>query len=61
MHDVSFEGLLGFQMSPCDFGAEKALQRLDFSKPSDNDFVLARNEFLRLAGAPNESLRLIII
>ena len=30
-------------------------------KTSYNDFVLARGEFLRLVGAPNESLRLIII
>ena len=40
---------------------KKALERLDFSKPSDNDLVSARNECLRLAAAPNESLRLIMI
>ena len=36
-------------------------QRLDFDKTSYNHFVLARSEFLRLVGAPNEFLRLIII
>ena len=30
-------------------------------KTSDNDFVSARSEFLTLVGAPNDSLRLIII
>ena len=40
---------------------KKALEWLDFSKPSDNELVSARNEFLRLAGAPNESLRLIMV
>ena len=30
-------------------------------KTSYNDFVLARTEFLRHVGAPNESLRIIII
>ena len=34
---------------------------LDFNKTSYNDFVLAQSEFLRHIGAPNESLRLIII
>ena len=34
---------------------------LDFGKTSYTDFVLARNEFLRLAEAPTESLSLIII
>ena len=34
---------------------------LDFGKTSSTDFVLARNEFLRLVGAPTESLRHIII
>ena len=34
---------------------------LDFGKTSCNDFVLARSEFLKLVGAPNESLKLIII
>ena len=31
-----------------------------FRKNSDNDFVLARNTFLWLVVAPNESLRLVI-
>ena len=34
---------------------------LDFGKTSSTYFVLARNEFLRLVGAPIESLRLIKI
>ena len=42
-------------------GAKKALKRLDFGKTSYKDLVFARGEFLRFFGAPNESLRLIII
>ena len=34
---------------------------LDFGKTSYTDFVLARNEFLRLVGAPTESQGIIII
>ena len=34
---------------------------LEFGKTSYTDFVLARNEILRLVGAPTESLSLIII
>ena len=34
---------------------------LDFSKTTFNDFVLARIEFLKHIGVPNESLSLIII
>ena len=34
---------------------------IDFDKTSYTDFALARNEFLRLAEAPTESLSLIII
>ena len=34
---------------------------LDFGKTSSTDFVLARNESLRLVGALTKSLRLIII
>ena len=34
---------------------------LDFGKTSYTDFVLALNEFLRLVGAPTESLGLIIM
>ena len=41
--------------------SRKSIQRLDFDKTSYNHFVLARSEFLRLVGAPNEFLRLIII
>ena len=41
--------------------SRKSIQRLDFSKTSYNHFVLARSEFLRPVGAPNEFLRLIII
>ena len=33
----------------------------DFSKTSYTEFVLARNEFLRLVGGPTESLSLTII
>ena len=40
---------------------KKSLRRLDFGKTSYNHFVLAGSEFLRLFGAPNEFLRLIII
>ena len=43
------------------FGAKKALQWLDLDKTSYQHFVFARNDFLRLAGAPNSSLTLIII
>ena len=41
--------------------SRKSIQRLDFGKTSYNHFVLARSEILRLVGAPNEFLRLIII
>ena len=34
---------------------------LDFGKTSYTDFVLARNAFLRLLGAPTESQGIIII
>ena len=34
---------------------------LNFGKTSYNDFALERGEYLRLVGAPNESLGLIII
>ena len=34
---------------------------LDFGKTSYTDFVLGRNEFLRLVGAPTESQVIIII
>ena len=40
---------------------QKGLQRLDFGNTTYNDFVLARSEYLRNIGAPNESLRLIIL
>ena len=40
---------------------KKSRRRLDFGKTSYNHFVLAGSEFLRLFGAPNEFLRLIII
>ena len=40
---------------------KKSLRRLDFGKTSYNHFVLAGSEFLRLFGAPNKFLRLIII
>ena len=41
--------------------SQKSLQRLDFGKTSYNHFVLARSKFLRVVGARNEVLRLIII
>ena len=41
--------------------SQKRLQNLDFGKTSYNHFVLARSEFLRVVGARNEVLRLIII
>ena len=41
--------------------SQKAPQRLDFGKTSYTDLVFARGEFLRFFGAPNESLKLIII
>ena len=34
---------------------------LEFGNTSYTDFVFARNKFLRLVGAPTESLSLIII
>ena len=34
---------------------------LNFGKTSYNDFVLERGEYLRLVGAPNESLGLITV
>ena len=34
---------------------------LDFGKTSYEDLVFVRSDFIRLVGAPNESLRLIII
>ena len=43
------------------FGAKKVFWRQYFGKTSYNDLVFARNKFLRLVGAPNESLILIII
>ena len=41
--------------------SQKILQKYDFGKTSYNHFVLARNEILRLVGAPNKFLRHIII
>ena len=43
------------------FRDKKAFKRLYFGKTSDNDLVFMRNDFLRLVGAPNVSLILIII
>ena len=43
------------------FGAKKSLSWLELGKTSYNDFVLERGEYLRIVGAPNESLGLIII
>ena len=40
---------------------KKVFSRLYFGKTSYKDLVFARNDFLRLVGAPNESLILIII
>ena len=40
--------------------SQKSLLRLDLGKTSYNHFVLARSEFLRLVGAPNEIFRHII-
>ena len=40
---------------------QKTIFRLHFGKTSYKDLVFARNDFLRLGGAPNESLLLIII
>ena len=42
-------------------GPKKAGKRLDFGKTSYKDLVFAPCEFLRFFGAPNESLRLIVI
>ena len=39
----------------------KPIRRLDFDKTSYKDLVFAQGEFLRLVGAPNESVWLIII
>ena len=43
------------------FGAKEALEKLDFGKTGYKHLVLARSEFLEIVGAPNESLRLIIL
>ena len=40
---------------------KKSPSKARFSRTSYKDFVLARSEFLRHIGAPNESLRLIIM
>ena len=40
---------------------QKALYSLDDGKTSYKHLVFARGEFLRFFGAPNESLRLIIM
>ena len=40
---------------------QKSPSKARFSRTSYKDFVLARSEFLRHIGAPNESLRLIIM
>ena len=40
---------------------KKVLLRLYFGKTSYKNLVIARNEFFRIVGAPNESLILIII
>ena len=49
------------QLCHSHFGAKKVFSGQYFGKTSYNDLVFARNEFLRLSGAPNESLILIII
>ena len=49
------------QLCSSHFGAKKVFLRLYFGKTSYNDLVFARNEFLRLVGALNQSLILIII
>ena len=41
--------------------SQKSIQRLYFGKTSYKDLVFAQNVFLRLVGAPNDSLILIII
>ena len=41
--------------------SQKNPLKAHFRKTSDNDIVLAQNEFLGLVGAPNDSLRLNII
>ena len=40
---------------------KKLITRLDLGKASFKDLVFARGEFLRLVGAQNESLRVILI
>ena len=40
---------------------KKALETLYFGKPSYKDIDFARSDFLRIVGAPNESLILILI
>ena len=57
----ALERLGSKQLSSSHFRAKKCLQRLDLGKTSYKDLVFARCEFLWLVGAPNESLRLIII
>ena len=43
------------------FGAKKSLSWLELGKTSYKHLVFAQIEFLSLVGAPNDSLRLIII
>ena len=43
------------------FGARKLFSRLYFGKTSYKELVFAQNDFLRLFGAPNESVILLII
>ena len=57
-----FKSQLGSKQ-PCysHFGAKKLFYRLYFVKTNFADLVFDRNDFLRLVGAPDESLILIII
>ena len=41
--------------------SEKSILKVIFRKTSYKELVLARNDFFRLVGAPNESLILLII
>ena len=49
------------QLCSCHFGAKKGILKAIFGKTSNKDIVLAQNDFLRLFGAPNVSVILLII
>ena len=49
------------QLCESHFGAKKSISLLELGKTSYKHLVFALNDFLRIVGALNESVRLIII